>query len=228
MTDKSDVMRGPTNGGNCPVCGVRLPSDYQGECPDCGDVGASFDRIDTALSQTDEQPDTQGTDGLAGELANEVDDFQKPDLSAMHRSELEAEVVHMAKLIERFRQSIANIVRETEDEGDRVYFGSTNDADELAELDKRLTDCGNELFMPWSNGDDLYADIRDLRSDVARLTRENTALRTDRKAVLEEAAHKAHCAIVDLSFSKEWKDLAPADFSIAACEAILAMKESTQ
>jgi hypothetical protein len=84
----------------------------------------------------------------AAKLADEVEDFEKPDLTAMRRSELEAEVVHQAKLIERFRQGIANIVLGLEDEGDRVYLGSTNDADELSELDAKLTDCGNELFMP--------------------------------------------------------------------------------
>lgn len=92
-----------------------------------------------------------------------IEDFQRPDLTAMHRSELEATVVDQAKLIERFRRSIANIVRETEDEGDRIYFGSTNDADELRELDEALTDSGNALFCPWMHGSDLYAEMRELR-----------------------------------------------------------------
>jgi hypothetical protein len=129
----------------------------------------------------------------AAKLADEVEDFEKPDLTAMRRSELEAEVVHQAKLIERFRQGIANIVLGLEDEGDRVYLGSTNDADELSELDAKLTDCGNELFMPWSHGDDLYADLRELRTENARL---REALRqpapTDLSAAGESLAREFH------------------------------------
>lgn len=36
--------------------------------------------------------------------------------------------------------TISNIVSEMEDEGDRVYFGSTNDADVLREISDELTD----------------------------------------------------------------------------------------
>lgn len=104
-------------------------------------------------------------------LADEVDDFEQADLSRMHRSELEAAIVHQAKLIERFRQAITNIVRETEDEGDRVYFGSSNDADELRELDEKLQNCGHELHMPWSQGKDLIATLRRLRTENAGLVK---------------------------------------------------------
>lgn len=35
--------------------------------------------------------------------------------------------------------TVSNIVSELEDEGDRVYFGSTNDADTLREINDILT-----------------------------------------------------------------------------------------
>jgi len=101
------------------------------------------------------------------DVTKEPDGFEKPDLTKMHRSELEAEVVHFAKLTERFRQGITNIVREFEDEGDRVYLGSTNDADDLRELDELLNNAGNELHLHWMHGDDLYATLKTLRTHAA-------------------------------------------------------------
>lgn len=130
------------------------------------------------------------TDTQSTSLADELADFEKPDLIAMHRSELEAEVVHQAKLIERFRQGVANIVRAVEDEGDRVYFGSSNDFEELRELDEKLTDCGNELFMPWMHGDDLYTTIRELRE-------ENEALRITEARTGGDALLRAARVLVD-------------------------------
>ena len=103
-------------------------------------------------------------------MANQVVDFEVPDLSAMHRSELEASIVEQAKLIELFRRKITLVVGGFEDEGDRVFLGSTNDADDLRELEEQLTDCGNDLFMPWMHGADLYASIRDLRTEIGSLT----------------------------------------------------------
>lgn len=96
-------------------------------------------------------------------------EIEKPDLTAMHRSELEGTVVSQAKLIERFRTGIACIVDDIEDDGDRAYFGSTNDADELRDLCSSLTDSGNELLIPWMHGDDLYADLAQVRAENAKM-----------------------------------------------------------
>jgi hypothetical protein len=85
------------------------------------------------------------------------------DLSKMTRSELEATVVSQAKLAERFRRSIANIALGIEDEGDRAYFGSTNDADELREVESALLDDLNILECPWMHGRDLFAELATLR-----------------------------------------------------------------
>lgn len=91
------------------------------------------------------------------------------ELTKIHRSELEAALVDMAKTQERFRRSIANIVREFEDEGDRVYLGSTNDAEDLRDLDEQLTDTLNWLECPWMHGTDLWADLKALRETKADL-----------------------------------------------------------
>ena len=91
------------------------------------------------------------------------------DLSAMSRSELEAEIVHQAKLIERISTSLGHIAMNIEDEGDRAYFGSTNDADTLREIDSDMSATLFELEMPWMHGRDLYADLRDKRAKVEKL-----------------------------------------------------------
>ena len=93
----------------------------------------------------------------------------KPDLSTLHRSELEAIVVDMAKTAERYRVSVGSIVLGIEDEGDRAYFGSTNDADELRDIEQELAEPGNWLACPWMHGADLWAELRDLRNQKAEL-----------------------------------------------------------
>ena len=34
--ERDKALEGPSNGVNCPNCGVRLPADYENACPDCG------------------------------------------------------------------------------------------------------------------------------------------------------------------------------------------------
>jgi len=87
------------------------------------------------------------------------------DLSAMSRSELEAEIVHQANLIERFRSQIGGVVLGLEEEGDRTYFGSSNDADWLREIEQEMLASLNELDMPWMHGGDLYAVLKALKQE---------------------------------------------------------------
>lgn len=111
-----------------------------------------------------------------------------PDLTKLHRSELEAMVVDMAKTAERYRVSIGMIALGIEDEGDRAYFGSTNDAEELRDIEQELAEPGNYIACPWMHGTDLYADLRELRTERIALL--------DRLAAheAERAADKARIA----------------------------------
>ena len=90
-------------------------------------------------------------------------------IKAMHRSELEAELVHATKLLERLRNAIGHVVLEIEDEGDRCYFGSTNDADTLRKVEEDMLASLNEIEMSWMHGDDLYETIKQLRDENAEL-----------------------------------------------------------
>lgn len=88
------------------------------------------------------------------------------NLTAMSRSELEAEIVHQAKLINRFRKNLGTIVIGLEDEGDRVFLGSTNDADWLRQIEGDMLGSLEGIEMPWMHGRDLYADLANLRGEV--------------------------------------------------------------
>lgn len=112
-------------------------------------------------------------------MSEAIDEGESYDLSVMSRSELEAEIVSQAKILERFRSELGGIVMGLQDEGDRVYFGSTNEADWLREIEGQMLASLNELEMPWMHGCDLYADLRTARecftasqSEVADLKRE--------------------------------------------------------
>lgn len=76
----------------------------------------------------------------------------------------------LLKLIIRLREQLVEIIDTIEDEGDRTYFGSTNDADVLRQLHAELeawvwdnTDKANSLK------DDPYETIRGLRKRVVEL-----------------------------------------------------------
>lgn len=138
-----------------------------------------------------------------------MDDY---DLSKMHRSELEAEIVHMAQIVERFRNSLGGIVISIEDEGDRAYFGSTNDADSLREIESDMLATLNELEMPWMHGTDLYGELRDARTRIAELEVENAAL----KAQLAEA--EANINLKASFIEKTINQLAEAEAQLATVE----------
>ena len=55
--------------------------------------------------------------------------------------QIEARVVgEIAKRFDHIRSDLNNISRAIEDEGDRAYFGSTNDADELRQIAQKFED----------------------------------------------------------------------------------------
>lgn len=56
---------------------------------------------------------------------------------AQGRAEAEAEI---ARRFDHIRSDLNNIVRALEDEGDRIYLGSTNDADELRQIARAFED----------------------------------------------------------------------------------------
>jgi hypothetical protein len=106
----------------------------------------------------------------------------------MHRSELEATIVSQTKIMERIRNKLGSIVLGIEDEGDRAYFGSTNDADELRDIESDMLESLNLHECPWMHGRDLHAELRELRSKN-RLLSHAANCHPDLVEALEEIAN---------------------------------------
>jgi hypothetical protein len=75
--------------------------------------------------------------------------------------QLEADNTYMAKLLKELRDKLV-LVDDLEDEGDRVYFASTNQADDFREAVEELDAWDWERVEMNSKGRDLYADMREL------------------------------------------------------------------
>lgn len=88
-------------------------------------------------------------------------------------------------LISKMRDRIAVITTEIEDEGDRAYFGSTNDADELKEFESDMIDWLIDAEVPHlTMTEDPYASIREQReradkaeAEIGRLLSANEGMR---------------------------------------------------
>lgn len=74
----------------------------------------------------------------------------------------------LLKLVSKTRDKLVHVTDHIEDEGDRLYFGSTNDADDLRDLYDEMMrwiwDATDETNRMKS---DPYADCRELRSALA-------------------------------------------------------------
>jgi hypothetical protein len=92
-------------------------------------------------------------------------------------AEVRADAVHMAKLLIKVRNDVNVATDRLVDEGDRVYFGSSNEADRLKDLAEELDSFQWDLITPASKGYDLYAEMRKLREEVAAAKAEAQTMR---------------------------------------------------
>lgn len=90
-----------------------------------------------------------------------------------------ADDAHNCRLLLRLRDRLALIVWAIADEGDRVYFGSTNDADDLRDIARELDDVKWDRIMRGAEKPDLYAELRKLRRDLGEAERERDELRAE-------------------------------------------------
>ncbi|EHJ62190.1 DHH family phosphoesterase [Novosphingobium pentaromativorans] len=79
-----------------------------------------------------------------------------------------ADLVYQAKMLERVRDGLV-FMDELEDEGDRVYFGSSNHADHFRDLDRDIRAWDFERAVVPAEDRDLYAEMRALRAENDRL-----------------------------------------------------------
>lgn len=115
------------------------------------------------------------------------------DLAAVFEPALtaaRAEEIYSSQLMRKFRDTLSNVKDGMEDEGDRIYFGSTNDADQLREIVDEVEELEWDRILASSQKKpDMYAQLRKLNSEVQ-------ALRIVQKKM--DAARSALVRIADL------------------------------
>lgn len=114
-----------------------------------------------------------------------TDDIMRAELEKLKslKNAYKAKNKSKTRLLERVRYGIADVVANIVDEGDRAYFGSTNDADELRYLATEVEGWKWDDILRKSDGDP-YATIREQRNradsaeaELSRLRAENERLR---------------------------------------------------
>lgn len=90
-----------------------------------------------------------------------------------------AKAISRGKLLERFRDTVLNMVDGVENEGDRVYLGSTNDFDQLREIGKEMDMWKWDRILKERPERDPYADCRELRAALAAKDAELAALKDE-------------------------------------------------
>lgn len=113
----------------------------------------------------------------------------------------QSEAALYAKTLFRLRNALLGVVGDAQDEGDRVYFGSSNDFDRLKAVSQKIDDLMWDDIMASSQPPvDLYHSIEDRLAEIATL-KEALAASEARRGELEANARKAFKAIADDSFT---------------------------
>lgn len=103
------------------------------------------------------------------------------------------------EILEPFRTTLVNIRRDLADEGDRVYFGSSNDADQFKDIADTLDDITMEeaIYPAHKDASDLYQELRDAKADASRLHTEKMAM-FDKLVETRTGLHELTKAYVNL------------------------------
>lgn len=96
-----------------------------------------------------------------------------------------AKAVSRGKLLERFRDCIMNMTDTAVNEGDRVYFGSTNDFEQLREIGQQMDRWNWDAIIRERPEIDPYADARAARQDARAATARSEALEAENKRLRE-------------------------------------------
>lgn len=80
-----------------------------------------------------------------------------------------AKAIARGKLLDRFRCHIQEIVDHASDEGDRVYFGSTNEFEYLKDIVSEMDMWNWDTVIKQRGEIDPYAEMRTLRTECEKL-----------------------------------------------------------
>jgi hypothetical protein len=90
-----------------------------------------------------------------------------------------AKSIARGKLLERFRCHVQEVVEHAEDEGDRVYFGTSNHFEYLKEIADEMDMWGWDAVIRERDEVDPYADLRKVRDENRALIEERDRLREE-------------------------------------------------
>jgi hypothetical protein len=107
------------------------------------------------------------------------------EISQPEAKAFKAKSIARGRLLERFRCHVQEVVEHAEDEGDRVYFGTSNHFEYLKEIADEMDMWGWDAVIRERDEVDPYADLRKVRdenrslsSELDRLREENASLRS--------------------------------------------------
>ena len=80
-----------------------------------------------------------------------------------------AKAISRGKLLDRFRLTMIEVKDHIEDEGDRVYFGSSNDAEALKEVVQEMDALRWDRIIAERPEIDPYEECRKLRESLERM-----------------------------------------------------------
>lgn len=125
-------------------------------------------------------------------------DTKELDALRTERNMFKGKYRALLKLVSKTRDKLVQVTDHIEDEGDRAYFGSTNDADDLRELYHEMMswiwDAVDETNRMKS---DPYADIRRQRARAEKAEAELSRLRSSNEEMI------AACEEMEMMLSHE-------------------------
>jgi len=147
------------------------------ECPFCG--GGRLTRIVAEVDEWTRCNECLAEGPCVNDGAGDVAWNARPTEDAL-RAEVEraqARATAYANLLRSFRYAINTVTDELEDEGDRVYLGSTNDADTLRDQASLLEDIEWGAMEPDFGKEDFLASARKANLENTELRAESERLR---------------------------------------------------
>lgn len=109
-----------------------------------------------------------------------------------------AKAISRGKLLERFRDLIMNMADHVQNEGDRIYFGSTNDYDELRAIGQEMDMWNWDRIIRERPERDPYADCRQLRETMREIQKSirNARGAIESNQVVDKDVHGTLTAVI--------------------------------
>jgi hypothetical protein len=169
---------------------MRALSEKSTQTSDDEFTATDFQHVAQLLRSTDEKVVRASMSNWYNAILGALDfaaEFE-PKLTAA-----KADEVYASQLMLKFRATLSNIVDGCDDEGDRIYFGSTNAADQLREISEEIEDLEwSKILASSQEKPDLYATIRALRTGLGRANSLIDAMMTnDPSEPVSDAGHVA-------------------------------------